>query len=239
MKDRNELVNYVLVGLLVIGAYFLGSYKTRYDLLKSGQANEQEKTAKVQQPKEEKKTELTKEEWKEITAKPFAVKGKKDAPVTIVEFTDYQCPFCGRYVKEAYQNIIKDYVDKGKVRYILRNLPLPFHKHSEDAAVAAYCAGKQGKYWEMHDKLFANQKEWEGLSDAKDTFIKYGKDLGIDIKACLDDEAVKKEIGKDLEMARKIGANGTPTFFINGKMLVGAQPFTAFKTMIEEALKGK
>ena len=237
MKDKNELVNYLLVGLLVVGAYFLGSYKTKYEMLKSGKVNNQGDVAKIQKPQEEPKKELSKDEWQEITTKPFAVKGKKDAPVTIVEFTDYQCPFCGRYVEEAYQDIIKNYVSKGKVKYILRNLPLSFHKHSEDAAVAAYCAGKQGKYWEMHDKLFTSQKEWESLSDTKDMFVKYGKDLGIDIKDCLADEGVKKEIGKDLEMARKIGANGTPTFFINGKMLVGAQPFTAFKTMIEEALK--
>ncbi len=236
MKDKNEIVNYVLVGLLVVGAYFLGAYKTKYDLLKSGQKPEAGKQEQAQVPPK-KKTELTKEEWREITKNPFAVKGKKDAPVTIVEFTDYQCPFCSRYVEETYKNIIKDYVDKGKVRYILRNLPLPFHKHSQESAIAAYCAGKQGKYWEMHDKLFANQKEWETSSDAKKMFAKYGDQLGINIRSCQDDKKVKEAVGKDLELAQKIGANGTPTFFINGKMLVGAQPYAAFKRLIDEALK--
>ncbi len=156
MTNKNEAVNYVLVGLLVIGAYFLGAYKTKYDLLKTGQPIKNQAQQQRVKPKE--KIKLSKEEWQEITKDPFAVKGKKDAPVTIVEFTDYQCPFCSRYVNEAYPEIIKNYVDKGKVRYILRNLPLPFHKYSKEAAIAAYCAGKQGKYWEMHDKLFDNQK---------------------------------------------------------------------------------
>ncbi len=235
MTNKNEAVNYVLVGLLVIGAYFLGAYKTKYDLLKTGQPIKNQAQQQRVKPKE--KIKLSKEEWQEITKDPFAVKGKKDAPVTIVEFTDYQCPFCNRYVNEAYPEIIKNYVDKGKVRYILRNLPLPFHKYSKEAAIAAYCAGKQGKYWEMHDKLFSNQKEWETSSDAKKMFAKYGDQLGINIRSCQDDKGVKEAVGKDLELAKKIGADGTPTFFINGQKLVGAQPYSAFKSMIDEALK--
>ncbi len=238
MKNKNDVINYVLVGLLVIGAYFLGSYKTKYDLLRSGQAQvggNNKPAAEAAQP--EKKTELTKEEWQEIIKDPFAVEGKENAPVTIVEFTDYQCPFCERYAQQTYPQIKKEYIDTGKVRYILRNLPLPFHKYSEEAAIAAYCAGKEGKYWEMHDKLFENQKEWETAKDAVSLFAKYGDQLGIDIRACQKDDKVAEAVGKDLDLAKKIGANGTPTFFINGKMLVGAQPYSAFKSLIDSELK--
>ena len=233
MKEKNDLVNYLLVGLLVVGAYFLGSYKTKYELLKTnGRGKGQEEV----QAQPEKKTELGEAEWKEILQNPVAVKGSESAPVTIVEFTDYQCPFFDRYFQETYPSIMKEYVDKGKVRYVIRNLPLPFHQHAEEAAIAAYCAGQKGQYWEMHDKLFREQQAWEKANNAVELFAKYGDELGVDIRDCQKDKQAKEVIGKDLELARKIGANGTPTFFINGKMLVGAQPYSTFKAMIEAAL---
>ena len=233
MKDKNELINYLLVGLLVVGAYFLGSYKTKYELLKTSGG---EKGQAEVQAQPEKKTELSEVEWKELLQNPVAVKGSESAPVTIVEFTDYQCPFCGRYFQETYPSIMKDYVEKGKVRYVIRDLPLPFHQHAKEAAIAAYCAGQKGKYWEMHDKLFQEQQTWEKANNAAELFAKYGDELGVDIRDCQKDKQAKEVIGKDLELARKIGASGAPTLFINGKMLVGAQPYSTFKAMIEDAL---
>lgn len=166
--------------------------------------------------------------------------GDDKAPVTIVEFTDYQCPFCQRAFSEVFPKIKSEYIDQGKIKYVLRDFPLPFHTNAELAADAANCAFDQGKFWEMHDKLFAGQAEWSDLSnsDAKEKFKAYAKDLGLsnDFNSCLDEELFNETIQKDLNDGTQYGVSGTPTFFINGKMLIGAQPFEAFEQMIGEEL---
>ena len=163
------------------------------------------------------------------------MKGKKDAPVTIIEFSEYQCPFCKRFVDSTYPSIIKDYVDTGKVRYVFRDFPLGFHDQAKPAAMAAECAGDQGKYWEYHDLLFKNQAS---LSAAN--YKKWAKDLKLDttkFDACVDTNKYKAEVEKDFSDGQKAGVSGTPAFFINGKMISGAQPYSVFKTEIEAALK--
>src|SRR6266849_1457871 len=91
-----------------------------------------------------------------VTGEPF--KGAANAKVALIEFSDFQCPFCGRYDKDTYPQLLKDYVDTGKVKYVWRDYPLDFHRNAEKAAEAARCAGEQGRFWEMHDRLFANQQ---------------------------------------------------------------------------------
>lgn len=237
MAKKHDWVSYGLMVLVVVGAYFLGVYKTRYEILTKGKGETQVGEQKQAPTEEEVKTNLSEEEWKKVVANPVAVKGREDAPVTIVEFTDYQCPFCRRYFDEAYKKIISDYVETGKVRYLVHDLPLPFHENADEAAVAARCAGKEGKYWEMHDKLFEKQEEWQGSSEVKAALARYGKEVGVDISDCQDDEEVAGEVRNDVSLANEVGATGTPTFFINGRLLVGAQPYESFKTMIEEELK--
>jgi len=159
-------------------------------------------------------------------------KGPKNAPITIVEFSDFQCPFCSR-VNPTVDQLFKDY--KGKIKVVFRNRPLSFHSQAKIAAQAAMAAHKQGKFWEMHDKLFANQRE---LSEAN--FEKWAKELGLNLKKFKKDyqsEEIKKRIEEDDQYAQKLGANGTPTFFINGVMLVGAQPISEFKKVIDALLK--
>jgi protein-disulfide isomerase len=160
------------------------------------------------------------------------IKGAKDALVTIVQFSDYQCPFCSR-VEPTINQVMKEY--QGKVRVAWRDLPLPFHPNAKPAAIAARAAGEQGKFWEMHDKIFADQAHMD-----RPTYEKYAGELGLNLakfKAALDAEKGKEAIEADSTAGGKIGARGTPAFFINGKFLSGAQPFEMFKTKIDEELK--
>ena len=134
--------------------------------------------------------------------------------------------------------IVSDYVDTGEVKYILRDLPLSFHPNAKPAAMAARCAGDQGQYWEMHDKIFQGQEEWS-KGGADEVFAGYARELGLNMgeyNSCYEDEVHAAAIDADLALAAKVGASGTPTFFINGVKLVGAQPITAFQAAIDEAL---
>jgi len=166
----------------------------------------------------------------EIKGAPM--KGAKDAPVTIVQFSDFQCPFCSR-VEPTVAKVMDEY--KGKVRVVWRDLPLPFHPNAMPAAIAARAAGEQGKFWEMHDKIFADQAHMD-----RATYEKYAGELGLNMgkfKAALDANKGKEAIEADSAAGGKIGARGTPAFFINGKFLSGAQPFESFKAKIDEELK--
>ena len=160
-----------------------------------------------------------------------ATHGPDDAWVTIVEVSDFQCPFCGRAaatmkeVEKAYGN---------DVRIVFKHNPLPFHNRALPAAMAAECAHDQGKFWPVHDKMFENQ---QALADAD--LENYAKAAGVDMKkfkACSSDQKFKKRIEDDQNQAKNFGARGTPAFFINGHFLSGAQPFAAFKTVIDEEL---
>lgn len=164
-----------------------------------------------------------------------AVKGDADAPVTIVEFSDFECPFCGRYAEQTYPQIVEEYIETGKVKYIFRDFPLSFHANAQKAAEAAECAGEQGKYFEMHDLLFANQ---DSLS--VENYKQWAEDLGLDTEqfnTCLDSGEMADEVAADFTYGQQIGVTGTPAFFINGKMISGAQPYEVFKQAIEEELE--
>lgn len=163
------------------------------------------------------------------------VKGDKNAPVTVVEFTDYECPHCGRYFEQTYPQIIEKYVATGKVRLVVRDYPLSFHPQAQKAAEAAECAGEQGSYWAMHDKLFANQ-----ASLSVDNYKEWAGEIGLErarFDECLDSGAMAAEIKQDQADGWSYGISGTPVFFINGKMLSGAKPFAAFDAAIQEALE--
>jgi len=175
-----------------------------------------------------------------------ATKGNKDAKVTLVEFTDYQCPFCSRHLRDTLPQIDNDYVKTGKIRYVLREFPLEaIHPLAFKAAEAANCSGEQGKYWEMHDRLFANQnalaaQELPGHAEA----------VGLDaakFKACLESGKYVAKVRKDLAEAQKAGVSGTPTFFVGltdpksseikaVRKIVGAQNYAVFKAAIDSLL---
>jgi len=238
-KKANVLQS-VMVGLLIIAAFAIGSMWTELKVMKkSVQPVAQQDQGQVgdQLPPEE-ATEVSEDVWQEMLSNPFAVKGDANAKVTIVEFTDYECPFCKRYVDETLVQIDKEYIETSKVRYIIRDLPLPFHQFSEITAEAAKCAGAD-KYMAYHDLLFTNQDKWSTMTSVDETLVGYAKSLGINesmFRDCLISGAQKAAVTADNELAGKGGLGGTPSFVINGKILVGAQPFSAFKAAIDAEL---
>lgn len=158
-------------------------------------------------------------------------KGDDKAPITIVEFSDYECPYCSR-AEESVKQVMEAY--KGKVRVVFRDFPLPFHQNAPKAHEAALCAGDQDKYWDMHGKLFANQQAL-GVDKLKG----YAKDIGLDtakFDKCLASGDKGKIIAESKKAGEEAGVSGTPAFFINGRLLSGAQPFEEFKKVIDHEL---
>jgi len=159
--------------------------------------------------------------------------GLQDAPVLIVEFSDFQCSFCARFATETLGQILDAYGDQ--VRLVYRDFPLTsIHSHAQKAAEASQCAYEQAKYWEYHDLLFQNQQALD-----VDSLKAYAQQLDLDTGAfneCLDSGKYTSEVQNDLTQGQSYGVTGTPTFFINGRLLRGAQPFSAFQAMIEEEL---
>ena len=159
--------------------------------------------------------------------------GPDDAPITIVQFAEFQCPYCGR-AKQVIDQVMKKY--EGKVRMVYRDFPLSFHDRAIPAAVAANCAGEQGKYWEMYDKLMSNQR---ALSEEDLTGHATALELDMDKwNTCRKDPAQAEEVQKDFEDGTRAGVQGTPAFFINGIFLNGAVPLEQFTAIIDAELAG-
>jgi protein-disulfide isomerase len=157
--------------------------------------------------------------------------GGAKAPVTIIEFSDYQCPFCKR-AEQSVDKVMEAYGNK--VRVVFRDFPLPMHSDARPAAEAANCANAQGKFWEYHQKLFANQSAL-----GEDKLKSYAEAVGLDgakFARCMQEKPFRVAIDKDIADGAKVGVSGTPAFFINGRMLSGAQPFEKFKEVIDEEL---
>lgn len=166
----------------------------------------------------------------EVVIGDAPVKGDSDAPITIVEFSDYQCPFCKRS-----QATLKQVQEKypGKIRMVFKDFPLSFHARAMPAAQASRCAGEQGKYWEFHDKMFSGS----GLSD--DDLKRYAEELSLDTSAfdtCFTSKKYASAVSADASQGRSLGVTGTPAFFINGRFLSGAQPVGAFSEIIDDEL---
>lgn len=161
--------------------------------------------------------------------------GEKNAKVTFIEFGDYQCFFCKKFWEDTLPQLKKEYIDTGKVKFMYRDFPLSStNPAARVAAEAAECANDQGKYWEIHDKLFQEQDRIN-LDNVK----KWAAEIGLDsqkLNQCLDSKKYKDEVEKDYNDGIKAGVTATPTIFINGKKVVGALPFATFKSLIEEEL---
>src|SRR5262249_21007862 len=166
--------------------------------------------------------------------------GSKDAPITIVEYTDYQCPFCQRFHLSAYPEIKKQYVDTGKVRFFSKDLPLDFHPNALRAAQAARCAGEQGKFWEIRDTMGANPDKLD-----MGHIMGFAADLKLDtqkFQECVNSDRYKEKVQADVAEAMRVGANGTPAFVVgkstgngvDGELVVGAMPFAMFDEKIKQ-----
>jgi protein-disulfide isomerase len=159
------------------------------------------------------------------------VRGPATAPITIVEYSDYQCPFCAR-VNPTLDRVRQTYGDR--VRIVFKDFPLPIHPEAPKASEAAYCAGEQGKYWEMHDRMFANQQALQVPA-----LKQHAASIGLDTNAfnqCLDSGKHTTRVADNLKSGEKLGIGSTPTLYVNGRPVVGAQPFEYFKTVIDEEL---
>lgn len=244
MKVPEKLVP-LLFGLLLIAVYLIGRYQAQAELLRGGGLATQTAVGQTapqtvqtdQTGGGDTRTVITQELWDELTSSFAASIGSENAPVTMVEFTDYQCPFCARYFTNTHPQIVEEYIDTGKLRYLVRDLPLPIHPNAPAAAMAARCAGDQGKYWEMHDLLFNKQTEWQS-GNTSEMFPGYAVELGLnsgEFTSCVTSEKYKDQISEDQALAQRIGASGTPAFIINKELVIGAQPFTAFQQVIERA----
>lgn len=215
-----------ILGLLLIIAIFTGGFGINQD------TNNMEDTQKQDQPTrqagEPQPSRL------QVSADDDPVKGAENAPVTIIEFSDFQCSFCGRFFTQTLPSLEKEYIETGKVKLVYRDFPLSMHENAQKAAEAAECADEQGKFWEYHDKIFKNQNALDTAS-----LKQYAEDLGLDttkFNDCLDSNKMASEVQNDFSDGQSYGGSGTPTFFINGQKLVGAQPFSAFKQIIDAEL---
>jgi len=237
--------------LLVIASFIIGSLWTKIQYLeKNGSVAKQ--TAPIAQqavaPQAAPPEDTTP---KKVSVDDDPVLGDKNAKVTLIDFTDYECPFCKRYYDETFSQIKKDYLDTGKIKYVVRDLPLSFHANAHKEAQAAECAREQGgdaAYYKYHDEIFKRTAS-NGTGLALDKLSVIANDLGLNgntLQSCLDSEKYKGEVDKDLADASAVGASGTPTFFIGkstsdgvitGTKIVGAQPYSAFQAEIDKQLK--
>ncbi len=188
---------------------------------------------------------------KKVSIDDDPILGDKNAKVTIIEFSDYECPFCKQFYDDTLSQLKKEYIDTGKVKLVYRDLPLSFHQNAPKEAEAAECAREQGGdeiYFKYHDEIFKRTTS-NGTGLALDQLPIIADDLGLngnDLQACLDGGKYKAEVDKDIANAGSVGASGTPSFFIGksssngtiiGTPLIGAQPLSSFKTVIDQQLK--
>ncbi len=222
----------VVAGIIVAGAILWTNQQGRPGQLtatptgqtnQTGKADQQSPPAAAQAPT--------------VDDDPFL--GPADAKVTIIEFSDFQCPFCGRFFRDTEPKIIENYVKTGKARFVYRDLAF-LGEESVRAAEAAQCAHEQGKFWEYHNTLFSNQSGENEGAFKDENLKKFARDLKLDtakFDGCLDSQKYRSEVQKDTDDARLSGATGTPTVFVNGRIVVGARPYDDFARLIEEELK--
>jgi len=175
------------------------------------------------------------------------IKGDLNAPITIVEFSDFQCPFCARFHSTVFPQLEANYIDTGKVKFVYRDFPIQgIHPNAVAASLASECADEQGMFWEYHDLVFENQNKWQSLSGriVVDTFEQYALELGLgtsDFNTCFESAKYIDEVTKDFQDGVSYGVTGTPGFFVGNDELgyvkiVGAQPYQVFERLIEDQI---
>jgi len=163
-------------------------------------------------------------------------KGSPTAPVTVYEMSDFQCPYCARFALDIFPALDSAYVKTGKVRWVFVNFPLPMHPNAVSAAQVAMCAARQDKFWPVHDLLFRNQKVWAPLDAPGEFLLTFADSVSLDsaaFKECLTTGATRAEIESDAQAAVRSGAKSTPSFYIEGGIMAGAQPVTVFGPILD------
>ena len=248
---KKSTFNGLIIGLIIVvavAAFFAGSYTSN---LNSNQISEEDLEAVIaklelkilqnQLPTEQPKLTV------KISVDNDPIIGNSDAPITIIEFSDFQCPFCARFYSQTLPLIHEEYIETGKVKLVFRDFPIQsIHPNAVPASIAAECANEQGKFKEMHDMLFEKQNEWgrQETVDALSLFSLYATKIQLQqdrFDSCLTNGKYMEEIRKDLDDGRDYGVSGTPGFFVGNDQigyveLKGAQPFDSFKKIIDAQL---
>ncbi|HSW89567.1 MAG TPA: DsbA family protein [Patescibacteria group bacterium] len=183
-------------------------------------------------------SQLSDAQWKDLLKNYEGQIGNKNAKITMVEFTDYQCPFCEQFFTNTLGQIKKNFIDTNKVNLEVHDYPLPFHPNAHIAAEFVRCGNEQGKFWQAHDALFSKQSEWVNLSDPKPKFQEYAGSMGANVSklmSCVTSGKYKQAVDDDVALGNKVGVSGTPSFFVNGKLVVGALPYAQFETELNSA----
>jgi protein-disulfide isomerase len=225
----------LMIGLIILGLVLAGCQQTLSDSVEAAEVAQSTPVA-VQPAAGPTPASIA-------PAEAALILGDPDAPVTIVEYSDYQCPFCAQYTSDTWSRLKAEFVDSGRVKYVFKDFPLTnIHPQAPKAHEAARCAGEQGAYWEMHDLLFVGQAEWAVYPDHLTVFKRYAAGLELDtaaFDACLDSGSWAEAMNADLAEGARLGVRGTPSFFVDGYPLVGAQPYETFQYAIELAEQGK
>lgn len=228
----------LLVALLFVAAFLIGFLVTKVQYLEKGQATGTAAVPSAQAPAQQPQQGLQPGQKVDVATGSLPALGKENAKVTVIEFADFQCPFCEKWFTESGKNLIKDYVDTGKVKFYYRHFAF-LGEESNWAAEASYCANDQGKFWDFHDYLFNHQQGENQGAFTKDKLKGFAATLGLNtstFNSCLDGGKYTKAVTDDTAAGQKAGVSGTPTTFVNGQAMVGAQPYTALKTLIDQEL---
>ena len=232
-------ITYVLFILLIIAAFLLGVLFTKVQYLEKGanlNANVNNQAEYVEDIPQQPTGPV------DVDKGSLPILGNEDAKVTLVLFSDFQCPFCEQFYTDLLPKLKTDYIDTGKAKLAFRHYPLnEIHPNAQKAHEASECANEQDKFWEYHNILFDNQEEWGQLEDtaAQTKFGEYASTLGLDgnsFTECLSSGKMKDKVNKDFEDGNTAGVQGTPATFVNGMLVSGAVPISEFKTEIEKAL---
>ena len=251
-KDGQKSPNGIMIGLIVAvgaAAFFAGMYLSDAGSDRISQEDLDDAIAKLELKMLQNRLPAEQpQEHVRISADDDPVIGDPDAPISIIEFSDFQCPFCARFHVQTLPLLLDEYIDQGKAKLVFRDFPIQsIHPNALPASAAAECANEQGKFKPMHDILFDNQGQWSGQETtvALSTFVQYADQIGLDqetFESCLTSGKYIEEIRGDLEDGRDYGVTGTPGFFVGNDEigyveLKGAQPFESFKRIIDAQLE--
>jgi protein-disulfide isomerase len=247
---KKSTLNKILVGVIaaITISAFLGGYITGVKTVESEKIfiqeakNNPNTISPAQSPIQPQRDSIV-----SVSLDDDPVKGNPNAPITIIEFSDFQCPFCKRFHETTLPMLEKNYISTGKVKFVYRDFPITnIHPNAVPTALASECADDQGKFWEYHDKIFVNQKSWQDLeiADSVNVLKQYAIELGLDMgefNQCLETGKYLDEIQNDLQDGRDYGVTGTPGFFIGNEKLgyvrvIGAQPYSVFEQVLDEQL---
>ncbi len=224
MEENFDKTKLILPGAILIAAVLISSSLLYVNYSKLP-------TAQIAGGSNPKKVQVS------VDNSPFL--GNKEAKITIIEFADFRCPFCERFFKDSEKQIIANYVNTGKAKFVFKHYAF-LGQESVWASEAAECSNEQSKFWEYHDWLYNNQAPESNLAYySKANLIKYAGNIGLDLNkfsSCLNSDKYSGLVSADLAKGQAAGVNGTPTIFINGQSVVGAQPFSAFKAVIDKSL---